>query len=180
MVFLSRVMDRMIESEDLTRTQSSRLCVENNTCTHHTFSLRPTVWFSACRRADISPAPPGSSVRCPDSKLPPHLQLPYPFRPVGKHNSGFYRFKCDKSRLLTSLMSPTSRFFVSGPGPLLSAGGPVTGVHGDEMVPGVTTLPAKKKLHYTEKPILTHRPSPPQLFIKWNIQYFGSLKSSEN
>jgi hypothetical protein len=42
---------------------------------------------------------------------------------------------------LTSLTSPTSKFFVSGPAPLESAGGPVTGVHGEEMVPAETTLP---------------------------------------
>lgn len=46
--------------------------------------------------------------------------------------------------ILTSLTSPTSKFFVSGPGPLLSACGPVTGVHGVEIVPAVTTLPADK------------------------------------
>lgn len=48
-----------------------------------------------------------------------------------------------KENLLTSLTSPTSKFFVSGPGPFVSACGPVTGVHGDVMVLDETTLPVK-------------------------------------
>lgn len=47
--------------------------------------------------------------------------------------------------LLTSLTSPTSKFLVSGPAPLPSAAGPLTGVHGVEIVPAVNTLPPEKK-----------------------------------
>lgn len=47
--------------------------------------------------------------------------------------------------LLTSLTSPTSKFLVSGPAPLPSAAGPLTGVHGVEIVPAVNTLPPKKR-----------------------------------
>lgn len=50
-----------------------------------------------------------------------------------------------KNSSLTSLTSPTSKFFESEPGPFVSAGGPVTGVHGDEMVLAVTTLPETKQ-----------------------------------
>lgn len=48
---------------------------------------------------------------------------------------------------LTSLISPTSRFFVSEPEPLASGGGPeLAGVHGAEMVSAAATaLPATKR-----------------------------------
>lgn len=48
---------------------------------------------------------------------------------------------------LTSLISPTSRFFVSEPEPLASGGGPeLAGVHGAEMVSAAATaLPANKR-----------------------------------
>ena len=47
---------------------------------------------------------------------------------------------------LTSLISPTSRFFVSEPLPLASGGGPeLAGVHGEEMVSAAATaLPVTK------------------------------------
>lgn len=42
--------------------------------------------------------------------------------------------------ILTSLISPTSRFFVSEPEPLASGGGPeLAGVHGEEMVSAAAT-----------------------------------------
>lgn len=66
-------------------------------------------------------------------------------------------------KILTSLMSPTSRFLVSDPDPLVSAGGPaLTGVHGEEMVPvaNVTTCKRRKNKHRQNVLI-----SPPKLTL---------------